>query len=174
VWTDNDYDHIHNGRPSWVTGDIFSRAPKIKFLHAAEPWDFTRHILFQFQNSDIDDEHPEWMTSWFAGVALLRTIGHVLRNVDRPCGTKYRCAVDGFWNDIRDDRSTHWIFFDLIERERNNILKEFSFGASLPNKDDDERQLVYTLQDDWDGTQLFREAVYWWRAQLEHLETLVI
>jgi len=114
------------------------------------------------------------MTSWFAGVALLRTIGHVLRNVDRPCGTKYRCAVDGFWNDIRDDRSTHWIFFDLIERERNNILKEFSFGASLPNKDDDERQLVYTLQDDWDGTQLFREAVYWWRAQLEHLETLVI
>lgn len=161
--------HIHLGRPSWVDGEIFARGAAMGKLHAAEPWDFTRHILFEFQNSDIDAEHPEWMTNWFAGVALLRTIGHVLRNVDRTRDTVYQNAIDAFWEDIKSNRSTHWIFFDFIELERNNILKEFSFGATLPMSTEDSLVLVYSHHDGWDATQLFREAVYWWRAQLEHL-----
>lgn len=166
----SNFDHEHLGRPSWVTGDIFARGPALGTLNAAEPWDFTRHLLFEIQNSDIDDEHPEWMTTWFAGVALLRTIGHVLRNLDRKRGPHFQHVIDTFWADIKSNRITHWIFFDFIERERNNILKEFSFGASLPTDPDDTRILVYDSHSDWDAAQLFREAVYWWRAQLEHME----
>ncbi len=167
--SNKEFDHEHHGRPSWVTGDIFVRSPVISRLFAGEPWSFTQHILFEFQNSDIDDEHPEWMVNWFAGVSLLRTVGHVLRNVDRPRGPEFRVAVDDFWTDIQSNREMHWVFFDFIDRERNNILKEFSFGASLPSNEEDGRVLVYDLYDGWDGTQLFREAVYWWRAQLEFL-----
>jgi hypothetical protein len=168
-----EFDHEHLGRPSWVTGDIFVKTPRIS-LHAGEPWDFTCHILFEFQNSDIDHEHPEWMTNWFAGVSLLRTVGHVLRNVDRHRGPKFEKVINNFWTDIKEDRRTHWIFFDFIERERNNILKEFSFGARLPDDENDSRVLVYDSHDEWDGTELFREAVYWWRAQLEHLTAEII
>lgn len=167
---DGNFHHTHLGRPSWVSGDIFTRSAQLGHLHAGEPWEFTRHILFEFQNSDIDEEHPEWMVSWFAGVSILRTIGHVLRNVDRKRSDETWIIVDDFWSDVQNNRITHWIFFDFIQRERNNILKEFSFGASLPENSDDRRILVYDTHDDWDGTQLFREAVYWWRAQLEHID----
>ena len=155
-------------RPSFITGDIFRRSPRGTTLHAWEPWDFTRSILFEFQNSDIDEEHWEWKVSWFAGVALLRTIGHVLKNVDSRSSTKHAETINGFWHRWKTDRRAHWIFADFIERERNNILKEFAFGAALPALDD-RRLLAYSNTDD-DAAQLFREAVYWWRYQLELIE----
>lgn len=65
----------------------------------------------------------------------------------------------------------NWIFFDFIEKERNNILKEFSFGAELP-KAEDGRTLAYG-KTCHDAAQLFREAVYWWRHELEKIEALV-
>jgi hypothetical protein len=60
------------------------------------------------------------------------------------------------------------IFFDFIEKERNNILKTFSFGAELPAREDG-RILAYG-NTDIDATQLFREGVYWWRSQLREIE----
>lgn len=119
------FDHIHLGRPSWVTGDIFSRVPKIGFLHAGEPWDFTRVILFEFQNNDIDDEHPEWMINWFAGVSLLRTVGHALRNVDQKRSGSAKSAIDSFWEAINADRESHWIFSILSIVKETTSLKSF-------------------------------------------------
>lgn len=160
-----------NGKPSWVTGDIFVRVVEPMRLSAWEPWDFARGLLFDFQNMDIDDEHPEWRLYWFSGVATLRSIGHVLHNVDRQTGDRAARSIDTWWSRIKADRNENWIFFDFIERERNNILKEFSFGASLPGEHD-RRQLAYDGSH-LDGAQLFREAVYWWRGQLEWIETEV-
>ena len=155
-------------RASSITGDIFTRGPTSTSLHAWEPWDFTRAILFELQNSDIDEEHWEWKVNWFAGVALLRTIGHVLGNVDSKTSERHSQVIAQKWREWKDRPQRHWIFPEFIERERNNILKEFAFGAALPSSDDD-RILVYGDSKE-DGAQLFREAVYWWRHQLESIE----
>jgi hypothetical protein len=58
---------------------------------------------------------------------MLRAIGHVLRNVD----AKQR--EDNFRNAL-EDRFKLWkqdpIFINFIERERNNILKEYESSLS--------------------------------------------
>ncbi len=33
-----------------------------------------------------------------------------------------------WWENLRADRDAHKIFFDFIERERNNVLKEYEMG----------------------------------------------
>lgn len=157
-----------DGRASWVSGDIFVRTIVVS-LHAWEPWAFTRDILFELQNSDIDDDHPEWRMHWFSGVVALRAVGHVLDRVDALQSEGHRRVVRTWWSGVRSDAIENWIFHEFIEKERNNVLKEFSFGASLPPAEDG-RLLAYDGSHR-DGAQLFREAVYWWRGQLEHLES---
>ena len=154
--------------PTWITGDIFVSSEALVTLNAWEPFDFTVGILFELQNSDIDDEHPEWRTHWIAGVAALRIIGHVLHKIDGLRSPRHKELIDAAWSRWSSDKDANWIFFDFIEKERNNILKEFSFGAKLPGISD-ERLLAYGTTDH-DAAQLFREAVYWWRAQLRDLE----
>jgi hypothetical protein len=77
-------------------------------------------------------------------------------------------VIESIWAEWKANKDEHWIFFDFIEKERNNILKLFSFGAMLPASEDN-RTLVYG-NTDLDAAQLFREAVYWWRTQLRELE----
>jgi hypothetical protein len=156
------------GKPSWVTGDIFVRPIKHALLRAWEPWDFARSLLFEFQHTDFDDEHPEWRLYWFSGIVTLRAIGHVLHKVDAETSHQHRSSIAQFWTKLKSDIDRNWIFFDFIEKERNNILKEFSFGAKLPSSEDG-RLLAYDGTH-LDGVELYREAVYWWRAQLDYLE----
>ena len=64
---------------------------------------------------------------WFAALAMLRAIGHVLHKVDADeRGNNFR--------DVLDKRFKLWkqdpIFTDFIERERNNILKEYQSSLS--------------------------------------------
>jgi hypothetical protein len=156
------------GKPSWAAGDIFIRPIQRASLRAWEPWQFACDLLFLFANSDIDDEHPEWRVYWFSGFVTLRAIGHVLHKVDAETNQRHRLVISQFWNKLKSDIDGNWIFFDFIEKERNNILKEFSFGATLPPAEDG--SLLAYDGTHLDGAQLYREAVYWWRAQLDHLE----
>ena len=146
-------------------GDIFvSDLPK-KTLKAWEPFEECVGILFQLQNSELDDEHPEWRTYWVAGVALLRTIGHVLDKVDTRTSTQHKVEITNIWNSWKTNKADNWVFWDFVEQERNNILKSYKFGVET-----DDKGLLHSATGA-DGAQLFREAVYWWRYQLEHLES---
>src|SRR3990170_5538825 len=111
--------------------DIFTRVPPEQTLAAWRPFWATVSILFELQNSDIDDEHPEWRFSWIAGVALLRTIGHVLDKVDAKVSQRHENAIRSTWNGWKNDRTTHWIFWEFVEDERNNVLKSYTFGVTL-------------------------------------------
>ena len=104
----------------------------------------------------------------FAAVAKLhqRRLSDLLRHV--ICLHGILVVISQFWNKLKSDIDGNWIFFDFIEKERNNILKEFSFGATLPPAEDG--SLLAYDGTHLDGAQLYREAVYWWRAQLDHLE----
>ena len=153
-----------------VKGDIFTFKPPKQTLKAWEPfWDCVA-ILFQFQNSDIvdgDEELPEWRLYWVAGIALLRAIGHVLAKVDAENSVAGSQAIERLWARLRADREGYSIFWEFIEKERNNLLKTYSFGAALAQ---DDAGYYVKFANGQDAFQLFREAVYWWRYQLVELE----
>ncbi|WP_417476011.1 hypothetical protein [Maricaulis sp.] len=159
---------------SYITGDIFILSPPRQELKAWAPfWDCVG-ILFQFQNSDVadgDEELPEWRLSWVAGIALLRTVGHVLAKVDAKSSRLHSEAIGSLWERFKADRESSWIFWDFIESERNTLLKTYSFGARLVSTGTG-CQVEFT--DGQDAFQLFREAVYWWRSQLMELEDTLV
>ncbi|MBL0931145.1 MAG: hypothetical protein IBJ15_13635 [Alphaproteobacteria bacterium] len=155
----------------YVTGDIFVHTPPQQTLKAWAPfWDCVS-ILFHFQNSEVadgEDELPEWRIYWVAGLALLRTIGHVLAKVDAKTSPNHSDAINAFWKGLQADRRMAAIFWDFIEKERNNLLKTYSFGAKFTSDEDQDAYVEF--EDGLDAFQLFREAVYWWRHHLMELE----
>lgn len=144
--------------------DIFVHQPPKQTLSAWEPFWECVTVLFQLQNSDLDDEHPEWRIWWIAGIALLRTVGHVLDKVDAKRSPHHKMTILQAWSNWKEDKDTNWIFWTFIEQERNNLLKLYKFGVEA-----DADGLLH-LDSGADGGQLFRESVYWWRHQLEALE----
>ncbi len=59
---------------------------------------------------------------WFAALAMLRSIGHVLRKVDaKELGEPFQLLLDQRFQAWKDDP----MFYSFIERERNSILKEY-------------------------------------------------
>jgi hypothetical protein len=152
---------------NYVTGDIFVFSPPLQSPKAWAPfWDCVA-ILFEFQNSDVDEEHSEWRLSWVAGIALLRTIGHVLAKADVLASSRHRDEINRMWEDWKSDRKKASIFWDFIEKERNNLLKTYTFGATLLQNSEG---YYVAFTDGNDAFQLFRQAVYWWRHQLMTLE----
>lgn len=105
---------------------------------------------------------------WVAGVAILRIIGHVLAKVDSSSSAVHGAEINRLWDEWKADRAEHTIFWNFIEKERNNILKSYEFGAQLV-EDDDDADIVFSDGDSAFGK--FRDALYWWRAQLEELES---
>lgn len=162
--------YMETASRDYVTGDIFTFSPPRQTLKGWEPfWDCVG-ILFQFQNSDVadgDEELPEWRLYWVAGIALLRTIGHVLAKVDAGTSAEHSQAIGDLWRRFNSEREDSWIFWEFIEKERNNLLKTYSFGAQLAADVDG---YYVSFADGQDAFQLFRQAVYWWRHQLMELE----
>lgn len=66
-----------------------------------------------------------WRIHWAAAVALIRAVGHVLDKVDGRDQCIKKVASDAFkrW---KSDEPEHSIFREFINRERNNLLKEYS------------------------------------------------
>ena len=132
----------------------------------------------------LQDEEDErrWRVLWAGAMALLRAVGHVLRNVDAT-DPRVRPAVDAAWARWKDDRLNNAVFWEFIEEERNNILKEYRFSVL----DSAEVGLVAhetpfvlgenlcrPLADGFgmgeDARDVFDEALKWWEAELSHIE----
>jgi hypothetical protein len=152
---------------SYVTGDIFVMSPPKITLKAWEPFEDCVSILFLFKHFDVDDPNPEWRLYWVAGIALLRAIGHVLVKSDALTSEKHRNEINKLWGAWKTNPDDKRIFANFIEKERNNILKTYTFGAALSENHSGYR-VTYANKED--AFEMFREAVYWWRHQLMALE----
>ncbi len=118
-----------------------------------------------------------------ASIALVRAVGHVLRKVDSSNCPVFAEVVKERFESWKRDRESARIFWEFIESERNNILKEYEFrfdfspvittgeathawrvGADLycPVVDG-----VYVGQDVRD---VLQEAVRWWTQELDAIE----
>ena len=162
--------HESTTRPTFVPtpSDLFVKEINTQTLSAWLPyWDCVG-MNFELQNSDIDDEHPEWRMHWVFAVVMLRTVGHVLAKVDSRKSNVHERVIQGCWTQWKAHKAENWVFWDFIENERNNILKAYEFGVEL-----DEHGLWHAGLGE-DGVQLMREGTYWWRSELENIERALV
>ncbi|MFE1600602.1 hypothetical protein [Methylobacterium sp. ID0610] len=158
---------------SIIRGNIFTHEPQNQTLKAWEPFWNCVGILFHFQNSDVEDcgeDLPEWRLYWVSGITLLRTIGHVLAKVDALTSGEHAAVISKWWKYISENPEEARIFWDFIERERNNLVKTYAFGAKLSHN---EKGYYVSFENGEDAFQLFREAVYWWRQELTNIENSI-
>lgn len=146
----------------------------------------------------LEDEENEqrWRVLWAGAVALLRSVGHVLRNVDGK-DPALRPLIDSAYDRWKADRAGNAVFWEFIEKERNNILKEYRFhvhdagevdvvvthdvvdayaGHTLMMKE------AFTLEDNLfrpvtdgfgqgeDARDIYRRAIEWWHSALSRIE----
>ena len=133
-----------------------------------------------------------WRVLWVGAMALLRAVGHVLKKVDGG-NAAVRPFVDAAYDRWKTDRLANVIFWEFIEKSRNNILKEYRFevldsaevglvvlGRSYGRSASGEelftvgenlyRPLTEGLGEGEDARDIYREAVSWWDAELACME----
>jgi hypothetical protein len=72
-----------------------------------------------------EQDLQRWRVHWAAAVALLRAVGHVLNKVDGADNPGVREAAAAAFERWKSTDPAHEIFRDFIDRERNNLLKEY-------------------------------------------------
>ena len=144
----------------------------------------------------LEDEEDEqrWRVLWAGAMALARTVGHVLQKVDGK-DPKVQPAINSAWNRWSGDKAANAIFWEFIEEERNNILKEYHFsvldsavvGVSVVEIDQETGHAVAVESPDLldenlfrpietgfgaeeDARDVYREALQWWDAELSRIE----
>lgn len=146
-----------------------------------------------------DTDDTRWRVHWAAAVALIRAVGHVLTKVDGANETVKKVADEAFrrW---KSDDPAHDIFRDFIERERNNLLKEyctdvhplanvmlaFEFTAAPVEGGDpvivrdvaeiDENIYRPMIDGPWEGNDardVLSLAIEWWQRELDAIDAEV-
>ena len=143
----------------------------------------------------LEDERDEqrWRVLWAGGMALLRAVGHVLKKVD-GADPLARPLIDAAWNRWKADKAANAIFWEFIEAERNNLLKQYQFGVSdsavvglgvveidietghavayeTPVSLDENlfrRKKEFGLGED--ARDVYQDALRWWDAELSRIE----
>ena len=144
---------------------------------------------------DEQDFH-RWRVLWAGSVALVRAVGHVLHKVDSSA-PGYAPIINDLFATWKADRKTHAIFWDFIEAERNNILKQYHFNMHpleevdvavvltlqhpgtgethqvqdvVPLGENIYRPLLDGYGDGEDARDVYKEAIDWWDHQLSTIE----
>lgn len=141
----------------------------------------------------LEDEtrHIEWRLHWILAVVLLRTVGHVLHNVDGQTSPRVKTLAQAMHARWKGEDPADAIFRDFIERERNSILKEYASNMSegpvpivahLQAQDgfDSIRHFlieenIYRPIEDGpyageDGRTVLDDAIEWWHRQLDEID----
>jgi hypothetical protein len=133
---------------------------------------------------ETESDAARFRVLWVSGVALLRSVGHVLQKVDSKHSPMVAKAIDDAWKRWKADGEANAIFFEFIEEGRNNILKEYEFGflsgpvEVLVTPSD----RLFTLEDNlycpvsggrFDGEDcrdVMAEAIAWWERELSLID----
>lgn len=151
-----------------------------------------RDCISVLEKMHTDPKGAEWRIAWIAAVALLRAVGHVLDKVDAEIDPRLRRPVDAWWVELNESKPLPTIFWDFIEQERNNVLKELTFGArqnvtvqlghiELNVRTGESRStpggpIIYDYGmgagpfADRDPRDVVEEAIEWWHEQLDGIE----
>jgi hypothetical protein len=110
--------------------------------------------------------------------------------VDGDTDQKHRDCIERAWGELSADRKSHSIFWEFVEAERNNLLKQYKFGVQaeplclttetgdfLVNdetgahlQDWDYFKLSLTGLEGREGRDAISDAIEWWKQQLDAIE----
>jgi hypothetical protein len=134
-----------------------------------------RYAISRFKVSEFD--FSEWKVGWAGICSLLKSSLHLMRYKDaKSClPDVIRQNMIEKWNDVRLKKSDHPLFWEFIDRERNNILKQYQFSASEAIVKADgsivpRRGLLYMMGEDEKSTLMIKGGHYDGRQALEVAE----
>lgn len=119
---------------------------------------------------------------WVGGVALARAVGHVLDKVDAAQDEGTRVAVDSAWTSWKADKADNAIFWEFIQDERNQVLKQYKLGffeGDAYFKTGDEviplgycqfPQITSGVFSGQDCRDVLERAIDWWEHQLTAID----
>lgn len=111
---------------------------------------------------------------WVAIIVLLRVVGHVLYKVDRHQSPEMARAINDAWDELKNTEPEPRIFWEFIDKERNNILKLYQF--SLDTTEDLIAGTPYTLylysSENFVASipNIVQKAIEWWTDYLDMIE----
>ena len=145
----------------------------------------------------LEDEEDDrrWRVLWAGAMALLRAVGHVLHKVDGKDPVA-RSLIDAAWDRWNADKAANAIFWEFVEKERNNILKQYRFGVldsavvglAVLEIDRETGHAVAVVESPAvldenlfrpmdkgyrlgvDGRDVYQEALLWWDTELSRIE----
>ena len=87
-----------------------------------------RYAIATMSNDDL--AFSSWKVQWAGICSLLKTAVHLMKLDAKRCfSVELRGAMHAAWQDLGNRRSEHAIFWEFVNKERNNILKEYEFSA---------------------------------------------
>lgn len=138
---------------------------------------------------EAEDDHAAFRINWVAMCALLRAVGHVLKDVDKPTASDTtKAAINARWNAWHTADPAHAIFRDFIKKERDAVLKEYEFGYGeevvelvLESVETGQIQCVElpsglyrphssSPTGDEDSRDVVQRAIDWWDVELSGIE----
>lgn len=145
---------------------------------------------------EAEQDMARWRVHWAGALALVRAVGHVLQKVDGADPKVHRQA-DIAYRRWKSDKTMHAIFWEFIEDERNNILKEYRFNLHpldhvdvavmltvrhpgtgelsqipqvVPIGENIYRPVLDGYSEGDDARDVYREALDWWHRELTAME----
>lgn len=153
-------------------------------VQARKVLDDCKYALEELRKDGI--QGPEWRIKWVAIIALLRTVGYVLEKVDTKASQKMHSAINAEWEALKKTEPEPKIYWSFICEERNNILKQYKFGAGqgvtiqvrpLNEVDDSPCPSIYSYPmisgpfAQSDQREIIAEAIKWWENYLDTIDT---
>lgn len=77
---------------------------------------------------ELEENERKFKLLWVSCSSLLRAVGHALYKVDCRDNNDLKGRVSNWWGNLKQNKVEHAIFFEFVERERNNVLKEYDLG----------------------------------------------
>ena len=103
-----------------------------------------------------------------AAIALVRTVGHVLKNIDSRDDRKLKRVVDNkfeTWRQNREKSKVFWYFAPIVTTAESEHARRIGSNLYCPVAEG-----VYAGEDVRD---VLKEAVAWWRRELRRLKNQV-
>jgi len=118
-----------------------------------------------------------WRIQWVSAVVLLRAVGHVLNSIDGK-DPKYASAIADAWDELKHSKPAPAIFWQFIETERNNIVKEYEIGAGQgvtvylgQTRPADNHYLINVgPYQGREQREVLAEAIAWWEEYLANID----
>lgn len=140
-----------------------------------------RHVLDLLE----EETRPQtFRVLWVASVALARAVGHVLQKVDAEQSESTKNAVQAAYGSWKVDKPGNAIFWEFIEQERNQVLKQYEMGflpgpiEVIANGDSSilDDHLFCPIADGLfageDCRDVLEQAIEWWSQQLSAIESI--